>query len=68
MGRSLALSICTWTIWFVRVSRQHIINLRFVRKIEPWFDGGLLPRLGETDPEIKVARRRAPELRERLSL
>jgi two-component system LytT family response regulator len=53
---------------FVRVSRQHIINLRFVTKIEPWFDGALLLRLGERDPEVKVARRRAQELRERLSL
>lgn len=53
---------------FLRVSRQHIINLRFVRKVEPWFDGGLLLRLGEHDPEIKVARRRAQELRGRLRL
>ncbi len=53
---------------FFRVSRRHIINLRFVTKVEPWFDGGLLLRLGEGDPEIKVARRRAHELRERLSL
>jgi two-component system LytT family response regulator len=53
---------------FFRVSRQHIINLRFVRKVEPWFDGGLSLWLGEGDPQIKVARRRAQELRERLSL
>ncbi len=53
---------------FFRVSRQHIINLRFVRKIEPWFDGGLSLSLSENDPQIKVARRRAQELRERLSL
>jgi len=53
---------------FVRVSRQHIVNLRFVQKIEPWFDGGLLLRLGEQDPPVKVARRRAQELRDRLSL
>jgi two-component system, LytTR family, response regulator len=53
---------------FLRVSRQHIINLRFVRKVEPWFDGGLLLCMAENDPEIKVARRRAQELRERLSL
>jgi two-component system LytT family response regulator len=53
---------------FFRVSRQHIINLRAVRKIEPWFDGGLALWLGEHDPQIKVARRRAQELRERLSL
>ncbi len=53
---------------FFRVSRQHLINLRFVRKVEPWFDGGLSLSLGEKDPPIKVARRRAQELRERLSL
>ncbi|MGI8819682.1 MAG: LytR/AlgR family response regulator transcription factor, partial [Chthoniobacterales bacterium] len=53
---------------FFRVSRQHIINLRAVSKVEPWFDGGLLLRMGERDPEVKVARRRAHELRERLSL
>lgn len=53
---------------FLRVSRQHIINLGFVRRVEAWFDGGLLLRLGEHDPEVKVARRRAQELRERLSL
>jgi two-component system LytT family response regulator len=53
---------------FFRVSRQHLINLRSVRRIEPWFDGGLLLRLGEHDPEVKVARRRAQELRQRLSL
>lgn len=53
---------------FFRVSRQHIINLRFVRKVEPWFDGGLSLWLGEHDPPIKVARRRAQDLRERLSL
>ncbi len=53
---------------FFRVSRQHIINLRAVGKVEPWFDGGLLLRLGENDPEVKVARRRAQELRDRLSL
>ncbi len=53
---------------FFRVSRQHIINLRAVGKVEPWFDGGLSLWLGERDPQIKVARRRAQELRERLSL
>lgn len=53
---------------FIRVSRQHIINLRYVRKVEPWFAGGLLLRLADNDPEVKVARRRAQELRDRLSL
>jgi hypothetical protein len=29
------------------------------KKIKPWFDRGLLLRLGEQDPPVKVARRRA---------
>ena len=53
---------------FIRVSRQHIVNLRFVRKVEPWVDGGLLLWLSEGDPEVKVGRRRAQELRDRLRL
>ena len=53
---------------FIRVSRRHIISLRFVRKVEPWVDGGLLLWLSEGDPEVKVARRRAQELRDRLRL
>ena len=53
---------------FLRISRQHIINLRAVRKLEPAVDGGLLLWLGERDPQVKVGRRRAHELRERLSL
>ena len=52
---------------FLRVSRQHIINLRAVRKLEPSIDGGLFLWLGERDPQVKVGRRRAHELRERLS-
>ena len=53
---------------FIRVSRRHIVNLRFVRKVEPWVDGGLLLWLNEDDPEVKVGRRRAQELRDRLRL
>jgi two-component system, LytTR family, response regulator len=53
---------------FLRVSRRHLVNLRFIRKVEPWFDGGLTLRLAEGDPEIKVTRRRALSLRERLTL
>ena len=39
---------------FFRVSRQHIINLRSVGKVEPWFDGGLRLRLGEGDPRSRL--------------
>ena len=30
---------------FFRVSRKHIVNLRWVEKIEPWFNGGLMVKL-----------------------
>ena len=53
---------------FLRVSRRHLVNLRYIRKVEPSIDGGLSLGLGAGDPEIKVSRRRALGLRERLTL
>jgi DNA-binding LytR/AlgR family response regulator len=44
------------------------VNLRFVRKVNPAIDRGLTLHLGPGDPEIKVSRRRAQILRERLTL
>jgi two-component system LytT family response regulator len=54
--------------FFLRVSRRHLVNLRFISKVEPSVDGGLNLHLGERDPAIKVSRRRAQSLRERLTL
>ncbi|HOP42513.1 MAG: LytTR family DNA-binding domain-containing protein [Flavobacteriales bacterium] len=52
---------------FFRVSRKHIVNLRWVEKIEPWFNGGLMVKLrsGET---VEVSRRQASRFKELLSL
>ena len=52
---------------FFRANRKHIINLRMVEKIEPYFNGGLLLDLvgGE---KIEVSRRQAVKFKEMMSL
>jgi two-component system LytT family response regulator len=52
---------------FFRASRQHIINLRCVEKIEPWFSGGLLVRLNG-GAKIEMSRRQGQRFREIMSL
>jgi two-component system LytT family response regulator len=52
---------------FFRASRQHILNLHYVRDLEPWFNGGMLAKL-DGGHEVKLSRRRARDFRERLSL
>jgi len=52
---------------FFRANRKHIINLRKIEKIEPYFNGGLLLDLigGE---KIEVSRRQAVKFKEMMSL
>ena len=52
---------------FFRANRKHIINLRMIEKIEPYFNGGLLLDLigGE---KIEVSRRQAVKFKEMMSL
>lgn len=52
---------------FFRANRKHIINLRMIDKIEPYFNGGLLIDLigGE---KIEVSRRQAVKFKEMMSL
>lgn len=52
---------------FFRASRQHIVNLRCVKDIEPWVNGGYRLTL-ENGEEIAVSRRHASRLKELLSL
>ena len=52
---------------FFRCSRKHIINLRWVDKIQPWFSGGLLVKL-KTGEDVEVSRRQAARFKELLSL
>ncbi len=52
---------------FFRASRRHIINLRSVEKIEPWFSGGLLVRMSGGE-KIEMSRRQGQRFREIMSL
>jgi two-component system LytT family response regulator len=52
---------------FFRVSRTHIINLRFVERIEPTVNDAYLVRL-RTGHEVQVSRRQSRRLRDTLSL
>ena len=52
---------------FFRANRKHIVNLRMIDKIEPYFNGGLLLELlgGE---KVEVSRRQAVKFKEMMSL
>jgi two-component system, LytTR family, response regulator len=54
---------------FFRASRQHLVNLRWIKTIESWFSGGQLLVLKGDDPlKVEVSRRQAQEFRERMAL
>lgn len=58
---------------FFRANRKHIINLRWVESIEPWFSGGLMVKLKYTGKDgqqetIEVSRRQAARFKDLLSL
>ena len=52
---------------FFRANRKHIINLRMIEKIEPYFNGGLLLELKGGD-KIEVSRRQTVKFKEMMSL
>lgn len=52
---------------FFRASRQHIINVRWIEALDPWFSGGMHVRL-EGGLEVEMSRRRAQTFRTRRSL
>ncbi len=52
---------------FFRANRKHIINLRMIEKIEPYFNGGLLLNLVDGE-KIEVSRRQAVKFKEMMSL
>lgn len=52
---------------FFRANRKHIINLKWIDKIETWFNGGLLVILKD-DKKIEISRRQAVKLKDRMSL
>jgi two-component system LytT family response regulator len=52
---------------FFRTNRKHIVNLRMIEKIEPYFNGGLLLELQGGD-KIEVSRRQTLRFKEMMSL
>lgn len=53
--------------YFFRASRKHIINLRWVEKVETWFNGGLLVILKD-GTKVEVSRRQSVKLKEMMAL
>jgi two-component system, LytTR family, response regulator len=52
---------------FFRANRKHIINLRWIERIEPYFNGGLLVEL-KGGEKIEVSRRQTVKFKEMMSL
>ncbi|HKC68977.1 MAG TPA: response regulator [Bacteroidia bacterium] len=52
---------------FFRASRKHIINLKWVENIEPWFNGGLMVKLRGGE-QIEISRRQSVKLKDMMSL
>ena len=51
---------------FFRANRKHIINLQWIEKIEPYFNGGLLVEL-KGGEKIEVSRRQTVKFKEMMS-
>jgi two-component system LytT family response regulator len=52
---------------FFRANRKHIVNLRMIEKIEPYFNGGLLLEM-KGGEKIEVSRRQTVKFKEMMSL
>lgn len=52
---------------FFRANRKHIVNLRMIEKIEPYFNGGLILDL-KGGEKIEVSRRQTVKFKEMMSL
>src|SRR4026208_1723525 len=53
--------------YFFRANRKHIVNLRMIDKIEPYFNGGLLLEM-KGGEKIEVSRRQTVKFKEMMSL
>lgn len=52
---------------FFRANRKHIVNLRMIEKVEPFFNGGLLLEI-KGGEKIEVSRRQTVKFKEMMSL
>ena len=53
--------------FFFRANRNQIINIQYVKNIDPWFSGNLLVHLPK-ETKIEISRRQASNFKEKLSL
>lgn len=53
--------------YFFRASRKHILNLRWIDRVETWFNGGLLVILKD-GTKVEVSRRQSVKLKEMMAL
>jgi two-component system LytT family response regulator len=51
---------------FFRANRKHIVNMRMIEKVEPYFNGGLILDL-KAGEKIEVSRRQAVKFKEMMS-
>ncbi len=52
---------------FFRASRKHIVNMKWIDKVETWFNGGLLVILKD-GTKVEVSRRQSVKLKEMMAL
>jgi len=52
---------------FFRANRKHIVNMRMIEKVEPYFNGGLLLDI-KGGEKVEVSRRQAVKFKEMMSL
>ena len=52
---------------FFRASRKHIVNLKWIENIEPWFNGGLMVKLRGGE-QVEISRRQSVKLKDMMSL
>jgi len=52
---------------FFRTSRKHIVNIKWIEKVDNWFSGGLKIKL-KTGEDIEISRRQSQKFREMMSL
>ena len=52
---------------FFRANRKHIVNLKWVKYVEPWFNGGLQLEL-EDGTKVEVSRRQSTKFKDLMSL
>ncbi len=53
--------------FFFRANRNQIINIQYVKSIDPWFSGNLLVHLPK-ETKVEISRRQASNFKEKLSL